>query len=101
MSDAHVVLWRNMYDASGAERLREEGARVFTVQQFASADGIRCKAVASGWIDTDLNIDFIDGMPEPAAFRREIGRIHPIGRPASPVRLPRSSSFLPRRRAAS
>ena len=47
-------------------------------------DGVRCNAVAPGWIDTPLNEDFIDSMPDPKAFRAEIGQIHPIRRTGAP-----------------
>ena len=47
-------------------------------------DGVRCNAVAPGWIDTPLNEDFIDSMPDPAQFRADIGGIHPIRRTGAP-----------------
>ena len=47
-------------------------------------EGVRCNAVAPGWIDTALNEDFIASMPDPAAFRERIGGIHPLGRTGAP-----------------
>ncbi|MCV6577475.1 MAG: SDR family oxidoreductase [Cohaesibacter sp.] len=46
--------------------------------------GIRCNAVAPGWIDTELNLDFIEAMPDPEAFRQKIGTIHPLRRTGRP-----------------
>jgi meso-butanediol dehydrogenase/(S,S)-butanediol dehydrogenase/diacetyl reductase len=43
-------------------------------------DGVRCNAVAPGWIDTELNESFIESMPNPDQFRDNIGKIHPLNR---------------------
>lgn len=58
------------------------------------AEGIRCNAIAPGWIDTDLNLDFIDSMPDPAAFRRDIGKIHPVARTGTPEEVAALAAFL-------
>lgn len=57
-------------------------------------EGIRCNAVAPGWIDTDLNNDFIESMDDPVAFRRDIGKIHPVGRTGKPQEVAALVAFL-------
>ena len=57
-------------------------------------DGIRCNAVAPGWIDTELNREFIQSMEDPERFRKEIGRIHPIGRTGSPEEVANLVAWL-------
>ncbi|MFT5505696.1 MAG: meso-butanediol dehydrogenase/(S,S)-butanediol dehydrogenase/diacetyl reductase [Gammaproteobacteria bacterium] len=57
-------------------------------------EGIRCNAVAPGWIDTELNDDFIESMRDPIAFRRDIGKIHPVGRTGNPKEVAALVAFL-------
>ena len=56
--------------------------------------GVRCNAVAPGWIDTPLNGDFIESLGDPAAFRRDVGRIHPIRRTGKPEEVARLICWL-------
>lgn len=58
------------------------------------SEGIRCNAVAPGWIDTDLNEDFINSMPDPAAFRQDIAGIHPVARTGRPAEVAALVAFL-------
>ena len=46
--------------------------------------GIRCNAIAPGWIDTELNEEFIESMANAEAFREQIGAIHPLRRTGRP-----------------
>lgn len=57
-------------------------------------DGIRCNAVAPGWIDTDLNEGFVEAMPDPDAFRRDVGMLHPVGRTGDPEDVAALVAFL-------
>jgi len=57
-------------------------------------EGIRCNAVAPGWINTELNNDFIERMNNPDAFRRDLGKIHPVGRAGDPQEVAAVIAFL-------
>nr|WP_255011013.1 SDR family oxidoreductase [Roseovarius sp. M141] len=47
-------------------------------------DGVRCNAIAPGWIDTDLNTAFIESLGDPDTFKASLGKIHPVGRTGHP-----------------
>ena len=64
------------------------------------ADGIRCNAVAPGWIDTDLNADFIKSMPDSEAFVRNLAKIHPVGRTGKPEEIASLVAWLASEEAA-
>ncbi len=50
-------------------------------------DGVRCNAVAPGWIDTDLNNALIESLGYSDAFRATIADIHPVGRTGRPEEI--------------
>ena len=45
-------------------------------------------------INTALNEAFIDAMPDPDAFRRDIGNIHPVGHTGTPQDVASMVAFL-------
>lgn len=47
--------------------------------------GVRCNAVAPGWIDTPLNASYVDTHPDREAVIAELAQLHPIGRVGAPA----------------
>lgn len=47
-------------------------------------EGIRCNAIAPGWINSELSDVYIDSMPDSVRIRRELLVMHPVGRLGEP-----------------
>lgn len=62
--------------------------------------GVRCNAVAPGWIDTELNVAFIESLGDPETFRAGIGDIHPVGRTGTPQEVAALITWLASEEAA-
>lgn len=48
------------------------------------SSGVRCNAVAPGWIDTPLNASYVDTHPDRDAVIDALAQLHPIGRVGAP-----------------
>ncbi|MEM7317948.1 MAG: SDR family oxidoreductase [Pseudomonadota bacterium] len=57
-------------------------------------DGVRCNAIAPGWIDTDLNLAFVQSLGDPAEVKSALDRIHPVGRTGTPEDIAGLASWL-------
>ena len=56
--------------------------------------GIRCNAVAPGWIDTELNRGYVDKHPNREQAVADLTSLHPVGRIGEPADVAATVSWL-------
>lgn len=56
--------------------------------------GIRVNAVCPGYIDTPINVEYFATFPNPAAERRRVEQLHPLGRIGTAEETARAIAFL-------
>lgn len=56
--------------------------------------GIRCNAIAPGWINSDLSDDYINSQSDPMAARAALNQLHPVGHTGEPDDIGAMAVFL-------
>ena len=57
-------------------------------------EGIRCNAVAPGWIETELNTEFVESQQDTEGFKNKLSKLHPVGRTGDPAEVAGIVTFL-------
>ncbi len=57
-------------------------------------DGIRCNVICPGWIETEMAEAYLASQPDPAAARRALTSIHPVGRTGQPADIAGLAAWL-------
>jgi len=57
-------------------------------------DGIRCNAIAPGWIRSELSDTYVNSMPDPDRINAELKIMHPVGRLGEPTDIGNMAVFL-------
>lgn len=57
-------------------------------------DGIRCNAIAPGWINSDLSNDYINTQTNPIQAKQDLLDMHPVGRTGEPSDIGNMVAFL-------
>ncbi len=58
------------------------------------SEGVRCNAIAPGWINTDLNTTFVESQGDVSVFKDQLKKIHPVGRTGEPDEIAGLVAFL-------
>ena len=58
------------------------------------SDGIRCNAIAPGWIDSDLSDAYLNAQDDPQGARKGLLALHPVGRTGTPRDVGAAVVFL-------
>lgn len=56
--------------------------------------GVRCNAIAPGWIDTALNRGYVDRLPNRDQAVAELAQLHPVGHIGDPADVGAVAAFL-------
>jgi NAD(P)-dependent dehydrogenase (short-subunit alcohol dehydrogenase family) len=57
-------------------------------------DGIRCNAIAPGWINSELSDQYIGAQPDAMRARADLLKLHPVGRTGDPEDIGATVVFL-------
>lgn len=57
-------------------------------------DNIRCNAIAPGWIESALSLDYINSQPDPESAREGLLKMHPVGRTGQPDDIGKTVVYL-------
>ena len=58
------------------------------------AEGIRCNAIAPGWIQTPFNDNLLAQYPDPRAVEEAVRAMHPLGRLGTPEDVAATAAWL-------
>ena len=62
--------------------------------------GIRCNAIAPGWISSELSEQYIDSLSPDGSARDDLNRLHPVGRVGTPADIGGAAVYLASQRAS-